>query len=61
MLVKTTIKTMPTSKIHFTYECLHGDKVLTTAETTLVFVNKSTIRPTRCPDDLLVALQPFFT
>ncbi|MFT7297072.1 MAG: acyl-CoA thioester hydrolase, partial [Flavobacteriales bacterium] len=42
ILVKTTIKTMPTSKIHFTYECLHGDKVLTTAETTLVFVNKST-------------------
>ena len=61
ILVKTTIKTMPTSKIHFTYECLHGDKVLTTAETTLVFVNKSTIRPTKCPEDLIAALQPFFT
>jgi len=61
ILVKTTIKTMPTSKIHFTYECLHGDKVLTTAETTLVFVNKSTIRPTKCPEDLIAALQPFFS
>lgn len=60
ILVKTTIETMPTSKIYFRYECFKGEKLLTTAETTLVFLNRETMRPTKCPEKVTKALQPYF-
>lgn len=58
--VETTIDILPTSKIHFVYKCSNGDKLLTTAETTLVFMNSETKRPMRCPQPLLDKLQSFF-
>lgn len=58
--VETTIDVLPTSKIHFVYKCYRDEKILTSAETTLVFMNGETKRPMRCPELLLDKLQPFF-
>lgn len=48
--VRTIIKKIPTVKILFNYEILNEEGVLlTTAETTLVFVNKLDMKPTYPP------------
>ena len=56
--VKTQLKNVPTAKIEFEYE-ITNDKgeILTTANTTLVFIDMKTNRPVRAPKyilDLLV-------
>ncbi len=52
--VKTQLKSKPTVKIEFEYE-ITNDKgeVLTTASTTLVFIDMKTNRPTRAPQYIL--------
>jgi acyl-CoA thioester hydrolase len=52
--VKTQLKRMPTAKIEFDYEITdeQGD-ILTTANTTLVFIDKNTGRPMRAPQYVL--------
>lgn len=56
--VKTKLVKLPTAKIDFEYEILNvNDEILTTGNTTLVFVNKYTNRPTKCPDYILDKLQ----
>lgn len=48
--VKTQLKKIPTSKVEFDYEISnHIGEVLATANTTLVFVNMITNKPTRPP------------
>lgn len=56
--VKTQLKNMPTAKIEFDYEITNekGD-LLTTASTTLVFIDKGTNRPIRAPKYFLDALE----
>lgn len=56
--VKTSLRKIPTARIIFTYE-IHNqnDELLTTAETTLVFVNSDTRRPIPCPTNLLNAIE----
>ena len=58
--IETTIDMLPTSKIHFAYKCFREDKLLTSAETSLVFMNSETKRPMRCPEPLIAKLQSFF-
>lgn len=57
--VRTQLKKMPTAKIEFEYEITdETGEILTTAETTLVFINMKTNRPVRAPQyilDLLAA------
>ena len=59
--IKTVISELPTARIRFNYETYNEKGVLLNiADTTLVFVSKSTGRPSRCPDDLMEAMKIFF-
>ena len=50
LTIKTIIKELPTNKIRFEYEIYnHKEELINTAETILVFVNKTTKRPCKCP------------
>ncbi|SEQ98492.1 acyl-CoA thioester hydrolase [Hyunsoonleella jejuensis] len=52
--VKTQLKNKPTAKIEFEYEITNElGEILTTAETTLVFIDMKTNRPTRAPKYIL--------
>ena len=49
-------------RIAFTYELRNeSGELLTEASTTLVFVDRTTMRPARAPQPLLEALRPYFT
>src|SRR5210317_2197961 len=52
--VKTQLKNKPTAKIEFEYEITNeSGEILTTASTTLVFVDMKTNRPIRAPKNIL--------
>lgn len=56
--IKTTIKKTPSVRIEFTYEIFNQkNELITTAETTLVFINMKTGRPTKCPEYILKKLK----
>ena len=56
--VNTIIKELPSARIKFEYEIFNesGEK-LNFGETTLVFINKKTNRPTKCPLELIEKLK----
>ena len=55
--VRTFIEAMPSVRIVFRYEVLAPDgELLTEARTTLVFVDRATMKPCRAPQPLLDAL-----
>ncbi|NEN23248.1 acyl-CoA thioesterase [Cryomorpha ignava] len=59
--VETRIEEMPTARIKFNYDIFNENAdLLTSAETTLVFVSKETNRPVPAPKSLLDALNGFF-
>lgn len=50
LIVKTFLREIPTVKIIFDYEIYnHKQELLTTASTTLVFVNSDSRKPISCP------------
>ena len=51
--IRTIIPQMPTARIRFEYETFRNDELLNKAWTELVFVNKKSRRPMKCPDDVL--------
>ena len=56
--VRTQLNKMPTASLDFDYELTNEKgELLSTANTGLVFVDKSTKRPTRCPQYILDKLQ----
>lgn len=59
--VETRIEELPSARIKFYYELFNenGD-LLTTAETTLVFVSKETGRPVSAPESFLKLLKGHF-
>lgn len=61
LTIKTFLKEMPSTRITFHHEIYNskGD-LLTTGLVQLVFVDAATRRPTRCPENVISALQPFF-
>ncbi len=59
--IETVIPTLPTAKIRFEYKTYRGDELLNTASTDLVFVDKATGRPMRCPADVLEAMKKYFS
>lgn len=60
LTVKTIISTLPTVRMYFTYEITNEAGILlAVGETTLVFVNRATQRPMRCPDFLYTKLEAF--
>jgi len=59
--LRTTITALPTVRIEFRYELFNAAGVLLCeARTTLVFVDRSNMRPRRAPEALLSAMAPFF-
>jgi len=57
LTIKTFLKKKPMVKIEFEYEIVNQNKeLLCTGNTTLVFLNSKTMKPTRCPDYLLEGL-----
>jgi acyl-CoA thioester hydrolase len=54
LTITTTLKKTPAARIEFVYE-IHNqnNELITTAETTLVFIDSKKGRPMRCPDYLL--------
>ena len=49
--ITLTLREKPTSKITFDYQIFNKEKqLLAEANTTLVFVNKETFKPIKCPD-----------
>lgn len=61
LTIKTFLKEMPSTRITFHHEIYNskGD-LLTTGLVQLVFVDAATRRPTRCPENVISTLQPFF-
>lgn len=56
--VKISLTELPTTKISFDYEIFNEkQELLATANTVLVFVNKETFRPIKCPDFVLDKLK----
>lgn len=56
--VRTKFKEITSSKIEFDYEILNEKKeVISTANTILVFVDKKTWRPTRCPEKIIRSIE----
>ena len=52
--VTTQLKKIPTAKIEFEYKIENeSGEILTTAETTLVFIDMKTNKPMRCPQYIL--------
>ncbi|WP_420896128.1 acyl-CoA thioesterase [Wenyingzhuangia gilva] len=57
LTIKTEIKQIPTAKIIFTYEIYNQkDELLTTGESTLVFVDMKKNRPMKCPENILAII-----
>ena len=55
--VKTTLKKIPTVKIEFEYKITkQKNELLTTGNTVLAFINKTTKKPMRCPEYILEKL-----
>lgn len=61
LTVRTTITALPSVRIVFHYEVFNEEGVLLTeAATTLVFVDRSTMRPRRAPEPLIAALVSYY-
>lgn len=61
LVIETTIIEMPGVRIKFAYKTWRGDTLLNEAKTDLVFVDKTTGKPTRCPESISAQLLPYFT
>ncbi|HCE55188.1 MAG: acyl-CoA thioesterase [Lutibacter sp.] len=58
LTLKTILPKLPSAKIEFSYEVYNEEgELLTTAKTTLVFVNMKTNKPTRAPEYVLKKLR----
>ena len=56
--ITLTLREKPTSKITFDYQIFNEEKqLLSEANTTLVFVNKETFKPIKCPDFILEKIE----
>jgi acyl-CoA thioester hydrolase len=59
--VKTTMRQLPAARIVLEYEVYNeSETLLATGSSTLVFIDKKTNRPTRCPEHLLNKFSTFF-
>ena len=60
LVIKTNIIELPTARIKFSYQTWRGDDLLNEAKTDLVFVEKASGKPTRCPEQVLEKLRDYF-
>lgn len=61
LTIKTTVATMPSTRIHFSYETFNAEgALLNKAETTLVFVDTKIMKPVIVPPAILEKMQKYF-
>ncbi len=61
LVIKTTIKEMPTAKISFDYEIYNQkNELINTGSTSLVFINMATNKPCAAPTSFLEKIKKFF-
>ncbi|MCF6365115.1 MAG: acyl-CoA thioesterase [Bacteroidales bacterium] len=61
LTVKVTVKKMPTKKMEFEYEVFNEqNKLINTGNTTLVFVDMKTGRPTNPPEEFTNKIKVYF-
>ena len=61
LTIETTITEIPKARIHFEYKTFNTDGVLLNeAQTTLVFINKKTMKPCSAPQDFIETLKKYF-
>lgn len=61
LTIETTITEIPQARIHFRYKTFNEKGVLLNeASTTLVFINKETMKPCSAPQDIVDAMQKYF-
>ncbi len=61
LTIKVMIKEMPMARIRFDYETYNEkDERINIADTTLVFINKSTNKPCPAPEDFMNEIKKFF-
>ncbi len=61
LTIKTVIKEMPTARIRFDYETYNEKNVLlNVANTTLVFINKQTLKPCAAPEYFVSHMKKYF-
>ncbi len=58
--IETKVLKMPGVRIVFDYEIRHKERLITTGQTIQAFINDSTRRPIRIPEELKNALQKYF-
>jgi acyl-CoA thioester hydrolase len=59
--IKTTVKTLPSARIHFEYELFNeNQELINIGETTLVFIAIERNRPTAPPKKFMEKLRPYF-
>lgn len=62
LTIRTNIVKMPRASIEFSYEVMNeAGKLISSAQTVLVFMDAKTFRPMRCPDEILTKLQTYFS
>lgn len=62
LTIKIQIRELPGVRIKFDYETLNEEgRLLNVAETTLVFVNTTTMKPCPAPEFILEKIGPYFT
>ena len=61
LVIKTTIKEIPTAKITFDYEIYNQkNELINTGTTTLVFINMTTNKPCAAPISFIKKIKKFF-
>ncbi len=61
LTIRTKFKEVTSSRIEFDYEILNEKgEIISTANTVLVFVDKKTWRPTRCPEKIIHLIQKYY-
>ena len=61
LTIETTITELPKARIHFTYKTFNENGVLLNeANTSLVFINKDTMKPCLAPEDFIEEMRKYF-
>lgn len=61
LTIITRIPEMPTSRISFHHEIYNESSILVNkGSVTLAFINARSGKPTRCPENVIIALQKFY-
>jgi len=61
LTIETTVTELPKARIHFAYKMYNTDGILLNeAKTSLVFINKKTMKPCMAPDDFVEGIKKYF-